>query len=299
VSDNASDDDTPEVVRSFADDRIEYVRSERNIGAVGNFNRLIALAETDFLVLLPDDDLLGPGYLAAVVEVLNRYPNVGLVHSAFDIIDAQSRVIRRAKPTRSRASVRIESRDLALERLMARRWGICFSSVAYRTGAVREAGGLREAEEPFGDGQLWMRVALDWDFAYIPRPLVGFRDHPSRLSTDFEAQLSTRSSGRGHAPPDAQIHFDRRISFLSDAPLEPRRANWLNALATLQLLVDTAAFGLSPGEVASRLASLVRKCPRIVFRPALWHLVGAQLGGRRLRSVLRESSTRRRGLEHV
>ena len=94
VSDNASDDDTPEVVRSFDDDRIHYVRSERNVGSIGNLNRLIALAETEFLVLLPDDDVLYPGHLAAAVDVLERFETVGLVHSAFDLIDAQSRVIQ-------------------------------------------------------------------------------------------------------------------------------------------------------------------------------------------------------------
>ena len=67
MSDNASDDDTPDVVRSFDDGRIDYVRSERNIGAIGNINRLIALADTDFLVLLPDDDVLYPGHLDATV----------------------------------------------------------------------------------------------------------------------------------------------------------------------------------------------------------------------------------------
>ena len=72
VSDNASDDDTPEVVRSFGDERIDYVRSERNVGPIGNLNRLIRLADTEFLVLLPDDDVLYPGHLGAAVEVLER-----------------------------------------------------------------------------------------------------------------------------------------------------------------------------------------------------------------------------------
>ena len=95
MSDNASDDDTPEVVRSFDDDRIHYVRSERNVGPVGNSRRLIALAETtEFLVLLPDDDVLYPGHLAAAVDVLERFDTVGLVHSAFEFIDAQSRLVR-------------------------------------------------------------------------------------------------------------------------------------------------------------------------------------------------------------
>src|SRR4051794_29148747 len=45
VSDNASDDDTPDAVRSFGDERIDYVRAEHNIGAPGNFRRVLELAE--------------------------------------------------------------------------------------------------------------------------------------------------------------------------------------------------------------------------------------------------------------
>ena len=144
VSDNASDDDTPEVVRSFDDERIHYVRSERNVGPVGNFNRLIALAETEFLVLLPDDDVLYPGHLAATIDVLERFDTVGLVHSAFEFIDAQSRVVRGVEPLGSRSPVKIDRRDRALEYLMVSDWGLCFPSVAYRTKAILEAGGLRE-----------------------------------------------------------------------------------------------------------------------------------------------------------
>jgi glycosyltransferase involved in cell wall biosynthesis len=57
ISDNASTDATTDLVRSFDDGRIEYLRSERNVGATANLNRLIGLADTEFLVLLPDDDL--------------------------------------------------------------------------------------------------------------------------------------------------------------------------------------------------------------------------------------------------
>ena len=59
---------------------------------IGNFNRLIALTQTEFLMLLPDDDRLYPDYLGSVVEVLQRNPRVGAVHTAFDEIDIDSRV---------------------------------------------------------------------------------------------------------------------------------------------------------------------------------------------------------------
>src|SRR5690242_9857238 len=108
VSDNASEDDTPDVVRSFGDERINYVRSEVNVGAVGNLNRLIALANTEFLLLLPDDDVLHPGHLGATVELLERFASVGLAHSAYEEIDAGSRVIRAMNPWTCRSTVTIE-----------------------------------------------------------------------------------------------------------------------------------------------------------------------------------------------
>ena len=179
VSDNASEDDTAEVVRSFDDDRIHYVRSERNVGSIGNLNRLIGLAETEFLVLLPDDDVLYPGHLAAAVEVLERLDTVGLVHSAFDLIDARSRIIQSVKPVASRSPVKIEqtrSRSRAHDGLIL--------GALFPVGRVSNEGDRRGRWIPRGGRghsaiiRLWMRMALGWDFGYIAKPLAGFRIHP-------------------------------------------------------------------------------------------------------------------------
>lgn len=292
VSDNASEDNTRDVVRSFGDDRIEYVRSEQNVGAIANINRLIELADTEFLMLLPDDDVLYPGHLAAAVELLERHQHLGLAHTACDLIDDQSRVIRRvdirrANPLASRSPVRIERTARALEQLMTSTWGLCFSSVVYRTRAIVEAGGLRADEEPFGDRQLWMCIALNWDFGYIATPLVGFRAHAETVSTNIAAQHGVTSAGRERGLLYSQINFQRRMDFLQDASLGPEITKRLQAIAKLQFLIDSANAGLGFNEVAERLANLVRTYPRILTRPALWRLVIAQLGGRRARSALR------------
>ena len=286
VSDNASHDDTPDVVRSFDDGRIEYARSETNIGAIGNFNRLIELAESEFLILLPDDDVLYPDHLRTAVEVLERSQRIGLVHTAFDVIDVQSRVTQTVRPVASRAPVKIERQDRALERLMVSAWGICFSSVVYRTKAIADAGGLREDEEPFGDRALWMRIALGWDFGYVSRPLIGFRPHGDTITRSIALE-------QGLAPDDrefllySRINFDRRTDFLDGASLPSRRRGWLRGLAGLQFLIENAAWGLPSRDVATRLVELIRTEPRLLGRPALWRLIAAQLGGRRVRAALR------------
>lgn len=293
VSDNASDDDTPDVVRSFKDGRIDYVRSDRNIGAIGNINRLIALADTDFLVILTDDDVLYPGHLEATVALLTRFENIGLAHTAYERIDARSRVIARVDPVACRSSVTIERREQAFERLMVSNDFLCFPSVMYRTKAIAAEGGFRAELGPFCDRQLWMRMALAWDFGYVAKPLVGQRAHAGTVTLSVAGQQGVASDERERFRLYAEMNFQHRSDFLDSAPLQPRRVKRLRSLASLQLLIDSANAGLPFRSVASRLANLVRAYPGTLARPALWRLVIAQLGGRRVRSALREAFTRR------
>src|ERR1700753_1112352 len=187
VSDNASEDRTPETVAGYADERIGYLRPPSNVGPIANLNRLIEQTGTEYLVLLPDDDILLPGHLEATVGMLERFPSAGLTHAAFQLIDADSRVIRTVRPCPSRSAATVQRRDRALEHLMSSPGGLCFSTIAYRTRAIVDAGGFRAEEEPFGDRQLWMRIALGWDFGYLAQPLAGFRAHAKTVSTNVAA----------------------------------------------------------------------------------------------------------------
>src|SRR5947208_6072670 len=58
VSDNASTDETPDVVAQFDDPRLEYVRQPENLGLLGNHNWFLERVDTDYALILPDDDLV-------------------------------------------------------------------------------------------------------------------------------------------------------------------------------------------------------------------------------------------------
>ena len=45
VSDNASGDDTETLMRNVSDQRVKYIRQEKNLGANGNFNYLLQEAK--------------------------------------------------------------------------------------------------------------------------------------------------------------------------------------------------------------------------------------------------------------
>ena len=100
VSDNASTDDTAEVVASFDDPRIHYTRTDENIGMTANFNRILELTETEFVAILYDDDLFYPQYLDYTVTAIEAHPRVGIVHTAFDLIDRDGQFPRASKDAR-------------------------------------------------------------------------------------------------------------------------------------------------------------------------------------------------------
>lgn len=81
VSDNASDDDTPQVVQSFINQGlpITYNRNAENVGAAGNFIKCMQWASGKYIWLLGDDDLLKPGAIAFILDQI-RGNDYGLIH---------------------------------------------------------------------------------------------------------------------------------------------------------------------------------------------------------------------------
>ena len=56
VCDDGPDSGTAELLASFGDPRMRYLRNERNLGMASNWNRCLDAAETDLVNLLHNDD---------------------------------------------------------------------------------------------------------------------------------------------------------------------------------------------------------------------------------------------------
>ena len=154
ICDNASDDDTAEVVHSYDDSRIVYRRHSINIGLNPNFNDLIKNVETESVVVLPDDDLLYPDYLGTVVAVLASHPKsrrrphgVRPRGPHGEIVKRDIDLVGAGRP------VAIESTEQFLERSMST-WMVNWASALFRTEAIRGAGALAEGRTGYGRAAL-------------------------------------------------------------------------------------------------------------------------------------------------
>lgn len=100
ISDNASTDNTEQVVAEYARRcaRVVYVKQETNLGLDHNFDRAVALAQGEYCWLMTDDDLLRPGAVARVLQALRRNPSLVIVNIEFRDF-SMSRVLQRSSLT--------------------------------------------------------------------------------------------------------------------------------------------------------------------------------------------------------
>lgn len=79
VVDDGSTDGTEAVVASFADDRIQYFKNEKNLGYPGNLQRCRDLAKGTYVYFLANDDILSPHALARAYEAFHLAPDVAVL----------------------------------------------------------------------------------------------------------------------------------------------------------------------------------------------------------------------------
>ena len=81
-----------EIVKSFNSDKILYYVNLQNIGACGNWNRCIDLADGEYLTYCHNDDMLAEGSLKALTSEIDPRNPHRLIVGYYNVIDKDGRV---------------------------------------------------------------------------------------------------------------------------------------------------------------------------------------------------------------
>ncbi|MEY7851220.1 glycosyltransferase family 2 protein [Natrarchaeobius sp. A-rgal3] len=190
IVDDASEDDTRNVVKTFADPRVRYIRHEKNRGASSARNTGIQRAEGTYIAFLDADDEWDPRKLEIqVAELESRSDEWVAVHCAREdengtfgkLRDLLAPVIG----TENRDATK-EGREEVAGELLSLNIKTGSSTLLVRREAVEAIEGFDSGFRRHQDWEFLIRVLQYGKIAYIDRPLVVKHDSGSPDPEVFE-----------------------------------------------------------------------------------------------------------------
>jgi glycosyltransferase involved in cell wall biosynthesis len=184
IYDNASGDETKEVVESFIknDKRVKYFCHESNIGALKNFAFGFNRVDTPYFSFLSDDDLMFPDFYETAVNKLKEYPQAAFFSGKCAFIDKNNSIIDiRLKDSYDKLLMMNE----AVENCVGRDFNP-WTSILFNTEKVKKY--KLETSIKLHDIDFLLRIMYDQPI-YISSKLCGvYCWLPSSASFDFQAE---------------------------------------------------------------------------------------------------------------
>ena len=183
VVDDGSDDETPSILASCRDPRLQVVRQEP-AGLVPALRRALAEARGDVLARMDADDVSLPERLERQLRALGADERLAVVGCAIETIDDTGRVT---------GSWALPADDAALRRRLLLRNPFTHGAVLIRRPAVESVGGYQAGYGANEDYDLWRRIARDWRLGAVPEVLYRYRVHPAAVTkTHVEERVAAR-----------------------------------------------------------------------------------------------------------
>jgi glycosyltransferase involved in cell wall biosynthesis len=159
---------------------VVYVRNEKTLGVNGNFRRALSLATAEHVVFMGCDDLLEPGYIAAVQGTLAQHPDAAIVCPGVQVIDEAGQAVeplvdRVKRFLRPDGHATLAGED-ALVSLMSGNWTY-FPSLCWRRDVINEIDFRPEYGVVLDLGLLVDVLVAGGELVVIPDRLFRYRRH--------------------------------------------------------------------------------------------------------------------------
>lgn len=179
IVDDGSADGVAAWAAQLSDPRVRLV-TQANQGLPGARNTGVAGTEGEYIAFLDGDDLWRPDKLTKQVALLDKRPEVGLVHSSVRFIDA------RGDATSSPVAAHGDG-DLYREFLTFNEFYMvrCGSTPLVRRACFDRVGVFDPSLKFAEDWEMWTRVAAHYHVAALSENLVSYRQHASNLTRNY------------------------------------------------------------------------------------------------------------------
>lgn len=174
VVDDGSKDRSGSIVKNIEEKnpKVEYIY-QKNKGLPGARNTGLERCTGDYIALLDGDDIWLDQKIERQIQVIEKYPDVGLVYSDFYLFGMKK---KRASPNQYKYS----DGDV-LERFFLEDGPIVPSTVLINSECFETVGKFDPELLRGQDTDLWLRIAEEYRFHHIPDPLIYRRQRADSL----------------------------------------------------------------------------------------------------------------------
>jgi len=238
ILNDGSTDDTENVILSYTDKRIQYVKNERNIGLSATLNKAIDLTQTEYYARLDADDIAVPQRLEWQIAFMNEHPEIGVSGGLFEIFGNENSISKlplddsHIKSNLLFASSIPHSAVIIRTELLKKnniRFGVPFS---YDDGHAHK---ILELE----DYALWHKLKFVTQFANLNKVLIKYRKEGQNLTVQKMDLIRERKKKfhayylkeLGVSPTEINLQLHSGLSYIT-------QSKSVNDLRSFKLFLD-------------------------------------------------------------
>jgi len=224
VADDASRDRTRKILDSYAaqDERIRTYHQDDNRGYLKTWNRLLFLAQGDYITFQDADDWSAPNRLETLLKALETHPEVGAVGSNYQKVASDGTV---------QYTSQLETKPEAIHALMPDRFDFVGSGLMIRRIVRDKIGGYDEIFDRIGSEDLYWgyRISEVFGIMNVPEVLYYYRTNPRSVAVTL-----TERPGKWISLDLARYFIEQRKSTGTDDLESGRRAEALKVRESLE-----------------------------------------------------------------
>jgi glycosyltransferase involved in cell wall biosynthesis len=169
ICDDCSKDKTWQIIQDYVkkDNRIRAIQNENNLGIAGNRNKLLSLAQGDYIVWQDADDISMPKRLEVQYHFMELHPEVGIAGGWLQFFSEKG----------DGGIRKYAEDDKSLRSKIFRYSPVAQPAAIVRKKCLDEAGWYDLKYPPSEDLEMSFRIGKKHQFANIPQVLIRYREN--------------------------------------------------------------------------------------------------------------------------
>ncbi len=172
IINDCSTDSTEEIILSYSDNRIVYIKNEKNMGVAATLNRGLDIAKGEYIARMDADDISLPKRFEKQIGFMEKHKNVAVCGTWVEFFGAANSVFKNP----------ISKEETKVSLLFN-------SCIAHPTAMIRtniaQCYKYDSEYEGLEDYELWYRISLEYDITNIPDVLLKYRIHKEQVTQNY------------------------------------------------------------------------------------------------------------------